>query len=563
MTSRGPSSFISGDERFARILAWAMAGLMLVFLAWPLGEILVKALQNHDGQFVGLQNLREVLTETRTLDAAWNSLAIAGGVTALVVPTALAFAYALAQARIPGRAMFKLIALSPLLTPSLMPAISLVYLFGNQGLLKGWLHGHPIYGPLGIVLGEAFYTFPYAVLVLATALSVADARLYEAAEVLGAGRLKKFLTVTLPNIRYGLISACLIVFTLVITDFGVPIVVGGKTNVLALEAYKQVLGQQNFQKGAAVGLVLLVPALVSFAGERWLARGRGGTFSGSSRPYVARRSLARNGLLWVLCAAVCTFLVAMVGTAVAASFIKLWPYKMNLTLAHYDFADMDGGGWLAFHNSLILGALTAVVGCAVVFPGPDPHGGARTGAGPGLRVLLQPSGQPPAPALRDHGHPGHLHGGALLHHRPPGPDDLPAPDRRGSGGGGPQPQAPLVDHLLPGGPAHDPARPAGRGPVPVRLGHDHGELRDLPLHPQDRAGLGGGGEHGRRRGCGTGRRHGHPHRGQRPGGHPAFPCGRMAAGSEDPGLAQGHGLNDIIPHRRTPCAIRSCSPPDP
>ena len=106
MTSRGPSSFISGDERFARILAWAMAGLMLVFLAWPLGEILVKALQNHDGQFVGLQNLREVLTETRTLDAAWNSLAIAGGVTALVVPTALAFAYALAQARIPeiGRA---------------------------------------------------------------------------------------------------------------------------------------------------------------------------------------------------------------------------------------------------------------------------------------------------------------------------------------------------------------------------------------------------------------------------------------------------------------------------
>jgi iron(III) transport system permease protein len=346
-----------------------MAGLMLVFLAWPLGEILVKALQNHDGQFVGLQNLREVLTETRTLDAAWNSLAIAGGVTALVVPTALAFAYALAQARIPGRAMFKLIALSPLLTPSLMPAISLVYLFGNQGLLKGWLHGHPIYGPLGIVLGEAFYTFPYAVLVLATALSVADARLYEAAEVLGAGRLKKFLTVTLPNIRYGLISACLIVFTLVITDFGVPIVVGGKTNVLALEAYKQVLGQQNFQKGAAVGLVLLVPALVSFAGERWLARGRGGTFSGSSRPYVARRSLARNGLLWVLCAAVCTFLVAMVGTAVAASFIKLWPYKMNLTLAHYDFADMDGGGWLAFHNSLILGALTAVVGCAVVFTG--------------------------------------------------------------------------------------------------------------------------------------------------------------------------------------------------
>ena len=53
-----------------------------------------------------------------------------------------------------------MIALIPLLTPSLMPAISLVYLFGNQGLIKGWLQGHSIYGPLGIILGETFYTFP-------------------------------------------------------------------------------------------------------------------------------------------------------------------------------------------------------------------------------------------------------------------------------------------------------------------------------------------------------------------------------------------------------------------
>ncbi len=363
------SPVFSGDERLARVLAYAVAGALLVFLTWPLGEILVKALQSREGQFVGLQNLREVLTEARTVAATVNSLIIGAGVTALVVPTALVFAYALAQVRIPGRNLFKLIALSPLLTPSLMSGISLVYLFGNQGVLKSWMHGQPIYGNLGIMLGEIYYTFPYAVLVLVTALSVADARFYEAAEVLGAGRVRRFFTVTLPNIRYGLISACLMVFTLVITDFGVPVVVGGKVNVLALEAYKQVLGQQNFQKGAAVGLVLLVPAVLATVAERWLARGRGGTFSGSSRPYVAKPSLGRNLLLWLLCGAVSVFLLAMSGTAVVASFIKLWPYKMNLTLAHYDFANMDGGGWLAFHNSLLLGALTAVVGCAVVFAG--------------------------------------------------------------------------------------------------------------------------------------------------------------------------------------------------
>jgi len=269
----------------------------------------------------------------------------------------------------PFKALFKVIALSPLLTPSLMPAISLVYLFGNQGALKAWLHGVPIYGPLGIVLGECFYTFPYALLVLLTALSISDARLHEAAEVLGANRYRRFMTVTVPTIRYGLTSACLIVFTLVVTDFGVPIVVGGQTNVLAMEAYKQVLGQQNFQKGAAVGLVLLLPAVFSFAAERWLARGRGGTFSGSSVAYAAKPGVLRDGMLWCLCAAVSVFLLALIGTAVAASFIKLWPYHMDLTLSHYDFANVDGGGWLAFRNSLKLGACTAAVGCAVIFAG--------------------------------------------------------------------------------------------------------------------------------------------------------------------------------------------------
>jgi iron(III) transport system permease protein len=364
---RGP--ILSADERLAQVMACAMAGLLLLFLAWPLGEILVKALQGPEGQFLGLGNLRELLTEPRLLAAAWNSFYLAVIATALVVPLALVFAFALAQSRIPARPVFKVIALSPLLTPSLMPAISLVYLFGNQGLLKAWMHGVPIYGPVGIVLGECFYTFPYALLVLLTALSISDGRLYEAAEVLGANRFRRFMTVTVPTIRYGLTSACLIVFTLVVTDFGVPIVVGGQTNVLAMEAYKQVLGQQNFQKGAAVGLVLLLPAVFSFAAERWLARGRGGTFSGSSVAYAPKPSLLRDSVLWCLCAAVSVFLLALIGTAVAASFIKLWPYHMDLTLSHYDFANVDGGGWLAFRNSLKLGALTAGVGCAVIFAG--------------------------------------------------------------------------------------------------------------------------------------------------------------------------------------------------
>ena len=61
-----------------------------------------------------------------------------------------------------------------------------------------------------------------------------------------ANRLRIFLTVTLSGCRYGLIGAAFVVFTLAITDFGAPKVIGGDFNVLATDVYKQVIGQQNF-----------------------------------------------------------------------------------------------------------------------------------------------------------------------------------------------------------------------------------------------------------------------------------------------------------------------------
>ena len=87
---------------------------------------------------------------------------------------------------------------------------------------------------------------------------------------MGAGHWRTFMTVTLPGTRYAVFSACCVVFTLTVTDFGVPKVVGGDYNVLAMEAYKAVVGQQNFSKGRAIGLMLLLPAVLTFVLDRRL-----------------------------------------------------------------------------------------------------------------------------------------------------------------------------------------------------------------------------------------------------------------------------------------------------
>ena len=91
--------------------------------------------------------------------------------------------------------------------------------------------------------------FPHALMILVTALTAADARLYEAADAMGTSAARKFFTITLPGAKYGLISAALVTFTLVITDFGIPKVIGGSFNVLATDVFKLVIGQQDFQQG--------------------------------------------------------------------------------------------------------------------------------------------------------------------------------------------------------------------------------------------------------------------------------------------------------------------------
>ena len=89
--------------------------------------------------------------------------------------------------------LFMALALLPLFAPSLLSAISLIYIFGNQGFLKSWLMGASVYGPIGIVLAQVFYCFPHALMILVTALSLADGRLYEAAAAHGHAALARVL----------------------------------------------------------------------------------------------------------------------------------------------------------------------------------------------------------------------------------------------------------------------------------------------------------------------------------------------------------------------------------
>jgi iron(III) transport system permease protein len=361
------------SERFA-----ARGGLVLVlvallaFLTLPLASLLARSVEDREGRFVGLANFSAYFASPAFANSAQNTLTFAFFTTVLTVPLAFVFAYAIQRSRIPFKALWRNIALIPILAPSLLAALSFIYLFGNQGWLKGalgWFGLTTIYGLPGMVLAMTFAAFPHAVMILLASLALSDARLYEAADSLATPGWRKFLTITLPGARYGLISAAMVVFTMAVSEFGVPKVIGGNVSVLAIDIYKQVIGQQNFSMGAVVGLILLAPVLVAFAIDAMVRQRQKALLTARSVPYQPRRAPLRDTVLLAFVLLMSAAMLLVIGMAVFGSFVKVWPYNLSFTLNHYTYGFEEAGVDHAWRNSVKMAFWCAVFGAAVTFGG--------------------------------------------------------------------------------------------------------------------------------------------------------------------------------------------------
>jgi iron(III) transport system permease protein len=349
-----------------------LAVALLAFLTIPLGMILVRSFEARSGEFVGLANFIQYVQSPALAQSTRNTLTFAFLTTLVTVPVAFLFAYAMQRSCIPFRGLWRNIALIPILAPSLLAAISFIYLFGNQGAFKfmlEWVGLKSIYGMQGMVMAMTFASFPHAAMILMAALALSDARLYEAADSMGTSELRKFTTITLPGAKYGLVSASMVVFTMAVSEFGVPKVIGGNTSVLAVDIYKQVIGQQNFSMGAVVGLALLLPAVIAFVIDHVVQRKQQALLTARSVPYQARPARGRDLALLLVVVAISVLLLFVVGMAAYGSLVKFWPYNLSLTLYHYTYGFEEAGIEHAYWNSLTMAAWCAVCGALITFAG--------------------------------------------------------------------------------------------------------------------------------------------------------------------------------------------------
>src|SRR5262245_31155688 len=127
---------MSRDDLVMRLGIAGMVVLLLVFVALPLWWLLSKSFQDADGRFVGLANYVRYFSTPALFESIENSFLVAVLSTVIVLPLAFLYAYALTRSKLPFKPVFQAAALVPILAPSLLPAISLIYLFGNQGIFK-------------------------------------------------------------------------------------------------------------------------------------------------------------------------------------------------------------------------------------------------------------------------------------------------------------------------------------------------------------------------------------------------------------------------------------------
>ena len=389
-----------GDTTVATIVV-VIAGLLLLFIFYPVGRSLVAALLDSHGAFApGLALERLTAPDIWGLGCfgggthcgvAVNSLMLATIVGLLSTGAALVLALAVQRGQFRGSsglgAVAKLMSVLPIVTPPFVIALALVVLFGRTGLVTTFLANtfdlprtRWIYGLPGVTIAQVLAFTPIAFMILSGAIAAISPTLEEAAQTLRASKARVFRSVTWPLLRPALAAAFLLGFVESLADFANPIVLAGNYEVLSTKIFFAIAGAQHDPgRAASLAVVLLLFTLIAFwLQQRWLGRasyvsvgGKGDGGIPAALPDGLRWACTGTALLWI------GFTLACYAVIFIGGFVRdIGRGDMSLVLTHIvDGFGIEwnglkphftGSAWDSFFTTIEVAAvaapLTAIVG---------------------------------------------------------------------------------------------------------------------------------------------------------------------------------------------------------
>lgn len=311
------------------------------------------------------QTFKDVFLDNSFYDALVNSILTTLLSTILSICVAYGLAWAISRTNIKLKTLFSIILVLPMLIPSISHGMGLIILFGNNGLFTR-LFGveSMLYGYWGIVLGSVLYSFPVAFLMFTDILKYEDQTPYEAADILGIPKHKQFTAITLPYLRKPLISIVFTIFTMIITDYGIPLSVGGKVKTLPVLLYENAVGQLNYSTGALIGVMLLIPAIIAFVIDI-LNKDKGkSTFT--TREFSAKSNKIKEVIGYIINALLSLFVLMVIVSFCIQAFSTSYPSNMDFTWEHFNNV-LGKNGVSYIDNSIFMSLYTALLGTISAF----------------------------------------------------------------------------------------------------------------------------------------------------------------------------------------------------
>jgi iron(III) transport system permease protein len=342
----------------------AIVGL-IVFVMWPLAQVLFEGFRS--GQDVAGFSIVQFqkLLETPMVGRAMKNTMLIGVISAVAATSiGTVVAYTRTLTDVPLKALLRVLIILPLVSPPFAVSHAFILLFGRRGLITYDLlgiTGGDIYGPQGIVLVQIISYMPLVVLILSAVFASVNRDLEDAGEDLGGRPLYVLRTITFPLVTPAILTAALLTFISSISDFGNPMLIGGGYQMLATQAYIQMIELFDLQLGAALALLLVIPALLAFLLQHWLVSRRSYvTVTGGARTGHVRRLPGHiKWPLFGLCVFLASFTILLYGSIFVGAFVNAWGFDYTPTFRNIEgvFKAMD-----ELRNSLVVSVGAGILG---------------------------------------------------------------------------------------------------------------------------------------------------------------------------------------------------------
>ena len=351
-----------------KIIFWIVVALFVLFLAFPLLMLFGRSFVGEKG--VTLEFYTSIVTGKDFLPALGHSFLVAAAAALAATVIAFVMAYVIHYTNTPQwlKQFIKGVAMLPMFLPTITYGFAIIYSFGKQGLITRLLGTQlfDIYGFMGLMVGYVIYTIPVAFLLIHNTMGYIDRKTLVVSKVMGDGSLSTFWIAVLRPLLGTLAGAFVQAFFLSFTDFGIPASVGGSYDVVATTLYNKMIGGiPDFNRGAVVAVIMLIPSVGSICILRLLERFniRYNRISDAE----LRRSLVRD-ISWGTAASTLSVLVLSVFAVIfVVPVVEEWPYKTGFSLEHFRSVFTDSELFGSYTHSIIMSACTALFGTLLAY----------------------------------------------------------------------------------------------------------------------------------------------------------------------------------------------------